>query len=246
MTIYTDQKSKLLAGFRPYEGCFLAGGAINSAFTDRPIADFDIYFRSEKDFRSAVENSFYEGMWCAQASHRSVTFSDGGTIIQLMHFEFFESADAVFDAFDFTICMGAWDADAKEFVLHRDFLTDCAARRLRFHPGTRFPLISALRVLKYQERGYTIDRANMLQVAMACAGLGLLTWEDLEHQIGGLYGDRIQVVRDGDFSVEKAIKAIAANPEAIAPPASDLPPYLGSAETLLEHLYGPPMREAAE
>ena len=244
---YVDQRAKIMDGLRQFDGCFLAGGAVNSAFTGRDIVDFDLYFKSEQTFRQAVEDAFDDGLWCAQASHRSVTFSDGGsTTLQFMHFEFFDSAAAVFDAFDFTICMGAWDTSAKEFVLHPDFLTDCAARRLRFHSGTRFPLISALRVLKYQERGYAIDRANMLQLAMACAALDLQSWEDLEHQIGGLYGDRIQITRDGEFSLERAIRAVAQNPQSVSARMSEPPAYLGSAETLLEHLYGPALRQAAE
>lgn len=236
MTQYQDQKIKLITGASCPKGSYLAGGAVNSVFTGRRIADYDFYFRDQASFELAIASAFENSFWCAHVSDRSVTFSDNGTIHQYMFFEFFDKADGVFDAFDFTVCMGAYDTDAKDFVLHEKFLTDCAERKLRFHPGTRFPLISALRVLKYQDRGYAISREDMLQLALACAGLGMGSWEDLEAQIGGIYGDRIRIVRDGEFTVAKAIEAIS-KPGAIGSGEKPEPPaYCSSSFALLNHL----------
>lgn len=237
MTIYQDQKDKLLAGIGCPNGSYLAGGAINSVFTGRKIADYDFYFRDRASFEYAVAQAFEDSFWCVHASDRSVTFSDNGTLHQYMFFEFFESADAIFDAFDFTICMGAYDALVGDFHLHEKFLTDCAERKLRFHAGTRFPLISALRVLKYQERGYSIAREEMLQLALACAGTEMKSWDDLEGQIGGIYGDRISVVRDGEFTVAKAIEAIS-KPGAIGDGSNkpEPPPHCGSPFALVNHI----------
>lgn len=236
---YADQKSKLLSGvYFGAPGIYLAGGALNSVFTDRKIADWDVYFNSEARFRESVEMAFEDGFWCTHASHRSVSFSDGGRSVQFMHFEFFDDAATIFDAFDFTVCMAAYDFGLGDFVLHDDFLTDCAARKLRFHGGTRFPIISALRVLKYQDRGYTIAREELLRLALACAAVDLRSWDDLEHQIGGIYGDRIKVVREGEFNAAKVISAIgtAVKIEDAQDRAHEDRDYLGSAEKVFEHI----------
>ncbi len=236
---YVEQKKKLLSGVGTYRGAFLAGGSVNSVFTGRKIADFDFYFKDQASFEFAVAMAYEEGNWCLHASDRSVTFSDNGTNLQFMHFEFFSDAAAVFDAFDFTICMGAYDMDAKAFVFHDQFLTDCAERKLRFHAGTRFPLISALRVLKYQERGYSLAREDMLRLALACSALEMCSWEDLERQIGGLYGDRTVVARDGEVDVFKVISAIGTeaqkkHEEAVA--NDDREAHYANAFTLLNYL----------
>jgi hypothetical protein len=231
---FSEQRKALSSACLGFKGAFLAGGALNSVFTKRPIADFDLYFRSEKAFQRACVQAFEDGYWCCHASPRSVTLSDSGTIYQFMHFDYFDTAEKIFDAFDFTICMAAWDIDTKDFVFHKDFLVDCASRTIRFHRKTRFPIISALRVLKYQERGYTIDRQNMLALALTVADLKLQSWEDLEAQIGGIYGNKISVVRDGDFSVDKVIDSLSV--EYAEPMPGEVRDQIGSYEGLLQFL----------
>lgn len=246
---YSIQQRTLVQGVGQYAGAYLAGGAVNSVFTGRLIEDYDFYFKSQEAFEKHVEHAFEDGYWCVHASDRSVTFSDNGSALQYMHFEYFDTPNKVFDAFDFTVCMGAFDFDAKSFALHPTFLTDCAERRLRFHAGTRFPIISALRVLKYQARGYTISREDMLNLVLACAALDLRSWDDLDHQIGGLYGDRMAVVREGDFDLHKAIASIAARRDEgkkpLEPKGVDRAPHLSNADALINHLRelkGQPLR----
>lgn len=93
------------------KGAFIAGGAVTSVFTNQPINDVDVYFKSREHFEGAIESAYEDGFWCCDVSKRSVTFKDGDTIIQYMHFDFFPTADDIFKAFDFTVCMGAYDLD---------------------------------------------------------------------------------------------------------------------------------------
>jgi hypothetical protein len=210
MQTYEAEKQLVLAKAYPYEHAFVAGGALTSVFTAQPVNDADIYFKSRAAFEMAVFQSYEEGFWCVDASKRAVTFSDNQTYIyQLMHFDFFPTAEDIFKAFDFTINMAALDLDSGEFTFHDDFLKHCSQRFLRFNKGTRYPLASLARVLKYQQRGYTIGKGDLLKIGLACRGVTLNGWDDLKDQIGGAYGNK--VVLDGadqEFSLDAAIDAL--------------------------------------
>ena len=206
---YPSEAKTLLAAAYPTPGAFAAGGAVTSVFTEKPINDVDVYFRTQRAFEEAVIGAYEDGYWCVAASRRAVTFSDGGRIVQYMHFGFFDTPSDIFAAFDFTVCMGAYDYDAKEFVLHDDFLRHNSQRFLRFNPGTRFPLASATRVLKYQQRGYTIGKGDVLKIALACRGVKIDSWEELKDQIGGAYGEKVVIENENKpFSLEAAIEAL--------------------------------------
>lgn len=210
MTNYDNEAKLLLRAATPIPGAFAAGGAVTSVFTNQPINDVDVYFKSREDFEYAVESAYEDGLWCADASKRAVTFTDnGGTPVQYMHFDFFPTAADIFEAFDFTVCMGAYDYDAKEFVFHPDFLKHNSQRFLRFNPGTRYPLASAVRTLKYQSRGYTLGKGDMLKIALACRGVEISTWDQLKDQIGGAYGEKVVLGNEAkEFTLEVAIDAL--------------------------------------
>jgi hypothetical protein len=230
MTKYANEIKNLLSGADKFKGGYLAGGAVTSVFTRQPINDYDYYFKSEEAFAEAVRDAYDAGMWCVDASKRAVTFASGNSVYQLMHFGFFPTADDIFAAFDFTACMAAYDFDAETLVMHDDFLTHCSQRFLRFNPGTRYPLASAVRVLKYQDRGYSIGKGDITRIALACRKVEINSWEDLKDQIGGAYGDKVLLSAKGDFTLDAAMEAL--DPDAIwtAREAEDQP---GTAEGLL-------------
>lgn len=246
-----------------FDNAFVAGGAVTSVFTGAKINDADVYFKSRRAFEAGVYQAYDDGLWCVAASKRAVTFADQSShIAQLMHFDYFPTAEDIFAAFDFTICMGALDLDAgtreqynpasfhfdtvgeehpeSGFVLHPEFLKHNSQRFLKFNPGTRYPLASATRVLKYQQRGYTIGKGDIMKIALAVRGVKIDSWEDLKDQIGGAYGDKVVLGNeDKEFSLEAAIEALTvedAESEPWAQPANDNMP--GNAEALLRHLAG--------
>lgn len=207
---YEGEIAKLHAAAWLPKGTFIAGGAVTSVFTNQPINDVDVYFKSREHFEGAIESAYEDGFWCADVSKRSVTFKDRDTVIQYMHFDFFPTADDIFKAFDFTVCMGAYDYEARELVLHPDFLKHNSQRFLRFNPGTNFPLASATRVLKYQGRGYTIGKGDILKIALACRKVKIDSWAELKDQIGGAYGYKVEIAgEDQVFSLEAAIDALS-------------------------------------
>lgn len=240
MTNYTAEAAKIREKCYTIPDAFAAGGAVTSVFTGKPINDVDVYFKSREAFEYQVGQAYENGWWCASSSKRAVTFSDNGTIIQFMHFDFFPTAQDIFKAFDFTVVMGALDYDTKEFVFHDDFLKHNSQRFLRFNPGTRYPLASATRVLKYQERGYTIGKGDILKIALACRGVRIESWEDLKDQIGGAYGEKVVLENEGkEFTLDAAIESLtvdAAGKDRFI--ANDNEEQPGYAEALLRKLAG--------
>ena len=231
----TEQKSIIRAAsyFMP-KGAWVAGGSLTSVFTGAPVNDVDIYFKDADSFKMAVEQAYADGMWCVSKTSRAVTFAYGDSIVQLMHFRWFESPQAIFDSFDFTCCMAAMDCETKEIIMHDDFMKHASQRFLKFHSGTSFPFGTVARVLKYQKRGYTIGTNEMLRIALKCGTVSLASWDDLKEQIGGQYGESVSISGEGDFSLDAAIEAMNCM-EITASKACQMP---GTAEMLLDSIFG--------
>src|SRR5690606_29159178 len=113
MAYQAERKLIIGAAPLPFDNAFIAGGAVTSAFTNAKINDVDVYFKSRRAFETGVYQAYEDGLWCVAASKRAVTFADSsGNIVQLMHFDYFPTAEDIFKAFDFTVVMGALDLDA--------------------------------------------------------------------------------------------------------------------------------------
>lgn len=168
--------------------CFLAGGAITSIFTRQEINDFDIYFRRAEDAFSFILDN---GGWTIMETDKAFTIKHKKEMLQAIFFKYFSAAEEIFESFDFTVCMGAYDFQSEEFVLHEDFLKDNASRRLVFNSKTNFPLISALRVEKYKGKGYSISKKEFVKILLGISNLKIDSYEKLKVHVGGMYGDDI-------------------------------------------------------
>lgn len=197
----------------------IAGGAVLSTFTHQEVSDVDVYFRSKESMAKAFDritkewDSVYLGH-----TDKSITLKDRETdrLVQFIHFDYFKDADAVFEAFDFTVCMAAvelsneLDYAGYELVLHPNFLADALSRTLHFNNGTRFPYVSLIRTKKYQERGYKIGRGGLVAIGVACAQHPINSWEDAKYQLGGVYGHEInlEIEENTEFSQDKLHEVI--------------------------------------
>ena len=210
MAAYVNELRSLTKEFGyTFDGAILAGGAVTSTFTGKPIADFDVYFTSRESFIAGLEKAYGNGFWCVSLTSRAITFKKNDLFYQFMFFRFFDDAQSIFDSFDFTCCMGALDLSEKgDFILHPRFLPDAAQRVLVFNYKTDFPIASALRILKYQERGYTISRSEWLKVVIACNFKEVKDWKELQHQIGGTYGNIVAMATDKPFDLDNVIESL--------------------------------------
>ena len=187
--------------------CFIAGGAITSIFSNREINDIDVYFRDFNSLNKVLQAIFkiydgnddgtFEPVFEELESHdliytnhtdKSILFTKGELKVQFIYFKFFNSAQEIFDTFDFTINMGAYDCDADSLVLHDSFLKDIAQRRLGINTATSFPIMSLLRVDKYKQRGYSISKKDFVNLCLAVNSLNFETWKQMQEAIGGMYG----------------------------------------------------------
>lgn len=210
----------------------IAGGSITSLFSQSQINDFDIYFRSKEDMIVFIRNAYKQpgkadnkedlfilteeqtvkfekpfNITCQNRTDRSITFTQNGNTIQLIHFAYFQNADEIFESYDFHINMAAYDFTTDDFILHPYFLESVAARRLTFNEKTRYPIMSTLRVQKYIERGYTINRKEMFKIGLTCSMLNLDSWEKLIDQLSGFYGVNVSEIFDTTvpFTMEAAL-----------------------------------------
>jgi hypothetical protein len=201
------------------KGCYIAGGSILSIATKSEINDYDVYPKSPQGFDDVIHTLHDSNCFVVNISDRAITYksntetNDDGerTIIQVMTYDYFDTPEKIFENFDFTVCMGAFDCDEHKYILHDDFYPDIATKTLRFNPKTRYPLNSLLRVSKYQKKGYFISKPESTKLALTIAKAGMPnSWEELEAQIGGSYGREIELSRkDMEFSFDNAIELLS-------------------------------------
>lgn len=194
---------------------YVAGGAITSLMTNSEINDVDIYFRNKESAVNFIEEIWDDGNgWVVSHTNKATAITHDDITIQLIHFDYFESPKEIFDKFDYTVCMGCYDFKTKEFILHNDFLKHNSQRLLKYNHKTAFPIISLLRVQKYNNKGYSISKPEMIRIILSCMNLGINTYEELKEQMGGMYGVNygklfIDVDMNDGFDLQLIIDRIA-------------------------------------
>lgn len=216
--MYEFEKNKLKAhlgklynDLKDYN-CIIAGGMITSLFCNREINDVDVYFRNTKDLRDFILENVKDNphMWIVSKTNKALSIHYNDAVdLQLICFKTFNNSQEIFDTFDFTSCMGAFDFNTEEFVLHNDFLKHNSQRILIFNNKTAYPIVSALRVDKYRQKGYTISKTEYLRIMLTCMNLNINNYEDLKQQLGGMYGvdydDVIKPLEGEAFDLQSVI-----------------------------------------
>lgn len=223
--------------FLKAHNCMLVGGALTSILTKKDINDFDIYFKDRDSFVLSLMDirgikarlplvEYFEDVEINQQyldsydfyylchTDKSVTFKPKYTevVFQFIHQNFYNNVEEVFNDFDFTINMVGYDFELDELVVHPEAMLHLAQRILVTNSGTKYPLISVLRVNKYQDRGYKISKKEMVKLLLAVSKLEFNSYEDVGKHIGGLYGT-LNVVEVFDttkeFSVDEVIEQLS-------------------------------------
>jgi hypothetical protein len=184
----------------------LAGGAITSIFTGKEINDFDLYFKTKEDLLKFYRD-ISDGEYIVGSTDKSFTFTTSKKMYQVIYFDLFPTVQDIFNSFDFSVCMGAYDFSTEEFVLDEGFITDNISRSLVVKGKTTFPVISLLRVDKYKKKGYNISKKEMLKLALQVSELKFNSWNEFKQHFTGMYGSTVDVIFNekeiGDFSIEK-------------------------------------------
>jgi len=192
---YEFEKKKLKAylGSNIYNSlkarqCIIAGGMITSLFCNREINDVDVYFRDNDSLECFLNENIRNNTWILSKTDKALLINWNKLKIQLIYFDTFDNVQDLFETFDFTACMGAYDFKIEEFVLHEDFIKHNAQRILKFNAKTAYPLVSAFRLDKYKLKGYTISKDEFMRIMLTCSLLNIDTYEQFKEQIGGMYG----------------------------------------------------------
>ncbi len=214
LRIFSEELWNLLAE----NGCWIGGGAITSVFTNKPINDIDVYFPNKEAFSNVMAHVYgvswngggdlsFRNCIVQHVTNKSILITSDEEKVQFIVFRFFESVQDIFDSFDFTAVMGAFNMKDEEFILHPDFLKHNAQRFLSFNKGTAYPLISMLRVDKYRERGYTTSKQEMLKIGFAINAKNFDSWEKAIDEVGSMYGLDPEKVFDTTkpFSIDEVI-----------------------------------------
>lgn len=192
---------------KEYE-CIIAGDFIRNLFTKSEVNDVDIYFRSKEQLKRLLLNEF-SGRFIVSVTKKAIMFKIDERLLQLIYIDYYDTPWQVFDTFDFTVCMGAFDFKTEEFALHKDFLKHNSQRQLMFNTKTLFPIISALRVNKYIDKGYTISKQEFIKVMFTVNLLKVNSLEELEEQLGGMHGESVDNIFSEDlknnFDMNKAL-----------------------------------------
>lgn len=218
--MYQFEKNKLYAylgkdlvqSLKQYKA-YIAGGTITSLFCNREINDVDVYFRNEESILSFLSDIWNNGRFIVSHTKKATQLLYGEVKLQTIHFQYFTSPEQIFDTFDFTSCMGVFDFENEQFTLHPDFLKHNSQRILKFNSDTAFPIVSLLRVQKYENKGYTISKPEFIRIILTCMNLDINTYDELKEQLGGMYGinyDKLfEDVKDKELDLQDAINKIA-------------------------------------
>lgn len=203
-------------------GCVLAGGALTSIFTNKPVNDWDIYLTKENALGRIVATIYGESadeyfsqyeLMVNFVTEKSMLTKIKSTeeLVQFIHYKTHDSIESIFQSFDYTINMVAYDFATETFVFHEDFFKHLSQRVLKFNDKTDYPFISLLRANKYRERGYAISMSEVLRIALTCADKEIDSWDALIDQIGSMYGVEKKDIFDTtkEFSIKEAVDQLS-------------------------------------
>lgn len=202
LELYIPDKLKILGQLYEF---YIAGGAITSLVTNSDIKDLDIYIKNKLDMVPLISALDKEARLLS-VTDKSIlyrmNYGQDTRLINLILINSYKTPEEIFNDFDFTCVMGAYDIKSEKFTFDEDFLIDNSMKQLRYNPNTKFPLMSCLRVKKYEIKGYKISKNEMTKILLSVCKLEINSYEDLAKQIGGLYGFNVEELFDTEVEFD--------------------------------------------
>lgn len=164
---------------------YIAGGAITSVFTKQKIRDYDLYFNNMDTYNKIFDYLKSKGAKNIFSTNNAETLKWEGVKWQLIKCAN-GTINEIFNSFDFSICMGAYDLKNDCFIIHKNFMAHNAQRRLVFHEGTKYPICSLIRTRKYMFRGYFLTGIEYIKMALCINKIRIETWADLKFHLQGI------------------------------------------------------------
>ena len=220
---FSDEKTKILnffsnEGIFPSnlietfnkEEVFLAGGAIISLFSDSPINDYDLFFRTEQSFKT-IKNLFKKNGWNVQFKTKSaVRITKDEIKIHLINKIYGEPIDVI-NNFDFQCCSCSYDFKINNFIMNKYSLKQISKRELIYNLNTDNPTGALFRIPKYEKKGFSINNFERLKIILAIQQLYFETMEDVVKNLNVFYGlNQIHTTEflSKKFNLEEFLKEI--------------------------------------
>ena len=95
------------------------------------------------------------------------------------------------------------------------FFEDVMSRTIHFNHHTDGAIMTLPRIVKYQERGYSFPKPELMKVGLTLANYNLQSWDDVSNVLSGTYGSSFSNLADNmkensvDFSFDEAINVIS-------------------------------------
>jgi len=173
------------------ENVYIAGGAVTSVFSRKPVFDYDLYFTDFDNYISVkrwFDIRLEADIELIISTDTADTYKYKDKVYQLIYGVDFinESITKVVGKFDFTVCMGMYSMKHGFFILHEDFIRHIAERVLEYNPLSEYPFASLIRTIKYQKKGYVITPSQMVRLALKTHSIPLNNLADLRKQLMGI------------------------------------------------------------
>ena len=148
------------------DGPWLVGGSVRRFLQgEEQDSDLDVAFKNEGQVQETANRLLSSGWKKDRENEKYIQFKDeSGKVIQLLRLNYFGTPEEAIDAFDFTICMAAYDGH--DIVLGDLTLYDLGRKRLVLHRLT-YGTATISRLVKYARQGYTYCSGTITNILNA-------------------------------------------------------------------------------
>ncbi len=143
--------------FRPFEGVYLAGGALRKTLQMIELdSDVDLFFKDKESFDKVCEHlKTLDSNFTTKDNNISfnIKIGDATYLVQCINIAYYASMEALLDSFDYTLCQFGYDGE--NLYCGEYSLWDLALKRIAVHKLT-YGISSLRRLLKYTKQGFTV------------------------------------------------------------------------------------------
>lgn len=174
----------------------IGGGCFTSQFSQKQINDIDVFFKDEENLKKALELLGENELGEKNYEEYTIGFDNdwvrniykGKTKIQFVKKYFYENAEQMFNAFDFTCVKFAYDG--LDCFYNERFFIDLSAKKLVIDNISflSHPLSTLQRSYKYASRGFGICPFGMAAIAKRIHELKI-DWDNPDENVLNFYND---------------------------------------------------------
>jgi len=176
---------------------FIAGGALTSVFSGKPINDLDAFFYEEADFDTMVKDIENKGFTPAFKTNNALSYNllphgeTNSIRVQLIR-KYFGTPNEIISKFDYTVCMAAYEPNHGvnwewgTMTVDDRFLYHLSEKLLVFNHKTEYPIASLWRAKKYLKREFKLPAIECIKLALAINNLKIGSYEGLKDQLEGI------------------------------------------------------------